>query len=296
MLARQLEEAWENSAVQMEAAGTERVLQAVRAKLPARQVRVSGSVKQLWIKRLSAAAAMLAVVCAAAWFWKYTTQRAESSTASWYTVANTRQHKMYCRLPDSSEVWLSPHTVIRYRATSAGREAEMEGEAFFTITKDAAHPFIVQAGGVHTLVLGTRFNIEAWPQESYTHIALTEGSIRTRFANAMGGADSLLVNPGSAVVYNRSSHQAIPQKITTGTEDDWTHNRIVLHDLSLEAALQRVAGFYGKKLSVSSRLKGSQLFSAVLPGNNLPAALDNISFVYRLSYTLTGDTITVTGK
>jgi len=70
-------------------------------------------------------------------------------------------------LPDGTEVWLNSGSKLNYKKdfNTHFREVELEGEAFFDVVKDAAHPFIVHTSGIDVKVLGTVFNVKSYPQD-----------------------------------------------------------------------------------------------------------------------------------
>jgi len=86
-------------------------------------------------------------------------------------------------LPDGTEVWLNADSKIMFPSqfTGAKRQISLEGEAYFQVAKDKAHPFIVQSKGQEVTVLGTHFNINAYPDEGNTKTTLIEGSVRVSY-------------------------------------------------------------------------------------------------------------------
>ena len=80
-------------------------------------------------------------------------------------------------LPDSSEVWLNAGSSILYPETFAKdkRLVMLDGEAYFSVKKDTASPFIVEASQLSVKVLGTRFNVKAYPNDEKITTTLTSG-------------------------------------------------------------------------------------------------------------------------
>ena len=62
------------------------------------------------------------------------------------------------------------------------RKVELQGEAYFKVAHDARHPFIVDAGGMQTRVLGTEFNVDA-SDAKRPHVTLVQGSVKVSKAN-----------------------------------------------------------------------------------------------------------------
>lgn len=83
-------------------------------------------------------------------------------------------------LPDGSNVWLNARTTIQY-ANSFNRNERvviLKGEAYFDVAKDEKHPFIVQTEKYDVEVLGTQFNVSAYPGEEEFETALMQGSVK----------------------------------------------------------------------------------------------------------------------
>lgn len=78
------------------------------------------------------------------------------------TLAETRT----VTLPDQTEIVLNRYSSLTYpeRFRGKDRKVQLQGEAYFEVSKDAAHPFKVEAGAIIVQVLGTHFNVEAYPK------------------------------------------------------------------------------------------------------------------------------------
>src|SRR5690606_37103896 len=79
-------------------------------------------------------------------------------------------------LPDGSMVWLNAASTITYPSRFVGNErvVEISGEAFLSVTADKSKPFRVKSNGQTVEVLGTAFNISAYPDEPETKTTLVE--------------------------------------------------------------------------------------------------------------------------
>jgi len=69
-------------------------------------------------------------------------------------------------LPDSSRVYLNSGSKLTFSSNfKNGRKVSLEGEAFFSVAKDKNHPFRVKTTDIDIEVLGTKFNLKAYPEE-----------------------------------------------------------------------------------------------------------------------------------
>lgn len=111
-------------------------------------------------------------------------QAAPAPTASttdhgWTRHRNTTQQVQQLLLPDDSHVTLQPGSSLRYTTALAGprREVYLEGEAFFQVHKNPQRPFLVFTNQVVTTVLGTSFDVKAYPGQAQALVAVREGKV-----------------------------------------------------------------------------------------------------------------------
>ncbi|MGN7722613.1 FecR domain-containing protein [Chitinophaga sp. 22620] len=85
-------------------------------------------------------------------------------------------------LPDGSRVWLNSASKLRYPTAFSGgqRLVELEGQGYFDVHKDAEHPFIVKTKTLDVEVLGTGFDVMAYPDEKSMNTTLVEGAVRVK--------------------------------------------------------------------------------------------------------------------
>jgi transmembrane sensor len=86
-------------------------------------------------------------------------------------------------LPDGTKVWINAASSLRYPTAFTGseRKVEVTGEAYFEVQKNLSQPFKVSIPGKEAVeVLGTSFNVNAYPDEPEIRTTLLEGSIKVR--------------------------------------------------------------------------------------------------------------------
>lgn len=120
------------------------------------------------------AAAMIAIlVMAFGWFFLISDKTPESLHVA--TTNNTTEQL----LPDGTKVFLNYNSKITYPEHFSGdlRTVSLQGEAFFDVKPDAAHPFVIQANGAEIRVLGTSFNVKAY-NEAPVRVDVATGKVR----------------------------------------------------------------------------------------------------------------------
>ncbi|MET0466003.1 MAG: FecR domain-containing protein [Chitinophagaceae bacterium] len=87
--------------------------------------------------------------------------------------------KTRIQLPDGSIVWLNAGSKLTYdkEYNQDDRQVTLTGEGFFDVIKDPAKPFLVHTSTVEVRVLGTVFNVKAYPEDKTTETSLIRGSL-----------------------------------------------------------------------------------------------------------------------
>jgi ferric-dicitrate binding protein FerR (iron transport regulator) len=178
---------------------------------------------RLWQKRQLRWAAGLGLVVLSlggllpfARHWQNGSDTTATSAHGWARHQNTTHQVQAFGLPDGSRVTLQPGSSLRYAVELAGarREVYLEGEAFFQVHKNPARPFLVFTNQVVTTVLGTSFDVKAYPGSAQALVAVREGkvSVQPREAAQLDATPThpakggVLLLPNQQVVYSVASH------------------------------------------------------------------------------------------
>jgi transmembrane sensor len=98
-------------------------------------------------------------------------------------------------LPDGSEVWLNQNSRITYsNSFGEDRNLYLKGEAFFDVKPDPEKPFTITTEGAQVKVLGTSFNVRAYPDEAHTEVFVATGKVSL---SATSTTQSIVLTPGS---------------------------------------------------------------------------------------------------
>lgn len=125
--------------------------------------------------------------------------------ARWFFQPRTDMYMAHAtptevRLADSSYTVLSPGSRMEVRM-GRKRRVELEGQAYFTVQRDAQRPFIVDAGDVTVTVLGTAFEVTAYDTSAYVSVRVRSGRVRVEV-----GDERVELGAGDRVRYHRERH------------------------------------------------------------------------------------------
>lgn len=242
-----------------------------------------------------AAACILVVV--AVFTYKGNAPRQEKDVevaATWKTLVNNDIKVKYAVLPDGSKIWLHPQSTLAYAMPQGGdqRSVRLEGEAFFDIKQDEQRPFRVYTGDIATKVLGTAFNVEAYAKEADIRVSLVQGKVAVGHASA-----EQVLQAGEMMDYDKTQHAGSKSLLRLRDMDEWTQGNLILNDLPVAYALERLAGRYHLKLQYDKGVNLSdRRVTTIFKKETLHQELDILLFISRCGYTIEGDTLRIIQK
>jgi hypothetical protein len=169
----------------------------------------------------------------------------EASEHSLNTLATAKGETYQIVLSDGTKVWLNAGTTLQYSANL--RERGMRkvkltaGEAYFEVSKDKSHPFIVETPTQAVEVLGTHFNINSYADEGRTVTTLAEGSVKVSDLNH-ANQHTVILKPGEQSLYSGGSINV--QEADLQTALAWKNNKIYFRDAPLQEVLRQVSRWY----------------------------------------------------
>ena len=193
------------------------------------------------LRRFAAAAAVAAILVASFMTYRIVTAPFVHSFHNADTVA------MHVAMPDGTDVWLGPGTSLSYDDTFRvdGRNVELDGEAYFDVTHDAQHPFIVTTSAFRVRVLGTVFNVRSFSGESVAEATLAEGSVALQHP---GGRNLICLHPGQQAVYDADAEQLEVNEVPVGDLLLIRYGVITLDNATLPEIIGRIEQAYGVEL------------------------------------------------
>jgi len=182
-------------------------------------------------------AAILAVILASNFLvYQFKKESVKPELVSWQEIVVPRGNRMKLVLPDSTSIWLNNETKIRYASNfSINREVELSGEAYFDVHHDTSHPFIVKVGKQKIKVLGTRFSVNAYPEDQMIETSLISGSVVFQNDREINGNSEFRLDPGYSLFYDKQNNSIVTQKIQSSYYQYWENGVYAFKDESFES-------------------------------------------------------------
>lgn len=163
----------------------------------------------------------------------------------WIELAAGAGERSQVTLSDGTTILLNARSRLKYPEHFGEdfREVKLSGEAFFNVTHQAEKPFVVSSEGVQTRVLGTRFNVKAYPTESAI-VSLLSGAVAV---NAASSAQR--IKPGEQAVFDRDDATLLVQSFDSVRVLAWQDYSLWFDRSSFEDARQQIKQQYGLSIT-----------------------------------------------
>lgn len=249
--------------------------------------------KSSFMRFLPYAATILLCISISFSFYLYTQKNLSASNE--YIVSAEKGQRASVTLPDGTKVWLNSHTELRYKSDYGVKERNvfLNGEAYFEVSKDKEHRFVVNAGEMAVEALGTAFNVKAYNEDPDFVATLFEGSIKA----GTGDDNNVILTPDQHVSLNRKS-----KSLTVGISENvlyarmWRNNELAFEKEKLDDIAVLLNRMYNVQLKFKSDKIRQYRFSGVIKNNSLDNVIEIISLTAPIIYESHGDTIILDEK
>lgn len=184
-------------------------------------------------------------------------------------------------LPDGTYVCLNSGSTLIYPSNFTGntRSVHLMGEAYFEVTKDAQHRFVVHTPSQSAVeVYGTHFNIEVYPDHPNITTTLTEGKVGFLYKKGTTTQRAML-DAGQKLIYD-TTNQRLSRHLTSGlSELSWTEDKIMFENTPLLEALHML----GKRFNVDFIVRNTRLNKNRFTGNFTTQRLEKILKYFEIS-------------
>lgn len=238
------------------------------------------------IRRYQVAAAMVLVLTAALLYVFFSSRQ----------VYNAQQLPRFVVLKDGSKVWLNAATKLVYTdyPFMSERRLTLTGEAYFDVARDPDKPFIIRSGSMVTQVLGTAFNIKAYPDEPFS-ITVTKGKIKLedRKTNTV-----TFLTPNKQVKYADQQ----PAVLTVAKADlayAWTKGQLEFYDQSFAEIARTINRKYNVDIIFANKsLEQCMITATFEKESSVSRVIDLLCKINNATYTFSADSsiITLEGK
>lgn len=224
------------------------------------------------------------------------TQNMQQEKEEYNTLIIPRGGEYNLVLADGTSVKLNSDSKLSFPDKFIGKErrVRLEGEALFHVVKDTGFPFIVETGSGEVEVLGTVFDVNAYPDEEFVKTTLVEGKVAFQ---GVGMPDARVITPGEQITYDKETREVEVAKVDTRTYTAWAEGKWVIEGERLENIMKQLARWYDIKVFYQNPRVKDLVFTGDLEKyNNCEVILDIVSMTTNVAFEIKDKTIIVKMK
>lgn len=241
-------------------------------------------------------------------------------TVEYVEIVTKKKERKHVVLPDSSDLWLNEESKLVYSKPFGAklREVSLVGEAYFDVAKNKEKPFVVHIGEAKVRVLGTSFNLRAYPDEEQMETALVEGSVEVELKDRYDKTVQVLLEPGQKLTIpnvinkpDRPEKQDHAKKIrpfeqdvqlrTLGKSPEdslaldglWRENKLAFDADPLYKVVNKLEKWYDVKIVIRNDKLAKKSFSGIFERKSIYQVLDALKATGQLDYAVEAGTLVV---
>ena len=276
----------------------EELIQRVRQNIDRKIKPLQIYTPQRWVWYASGIAAMLLIVIGLSFYFtpkinnNLARIKSDVPLSDWAKYENLSAKILRISLPDGSMVWLQPKTQLSYNQSDrVYRQVNLRGEAFFDVKRDEARPFLIYSGKMTTKVLGTSFNVKAYPETEKFEVSVVTGKV-----SVMNESErEVFVTPKQQVVLETHSDVLTINELPKNKIFYWELASLTFDDTSMQNVVENIEHNFNVTIHLNPKLKTCRL-SGNFDQEHLSTILEIVCKSIDAEYVINGQEIYLRGE
>ncbi|MBA4276049.1 FecR family protein [Flavobacterium sp.] len=201
------------------------------------------------------------------------------------------------QLSDGTIVHLNSGTTLKYPVkfiAGENRQVFLDGEAFFDVTKDKTHPFVVNADNLNVRVLGTHFNVSNYPEDNSTDVVLVEGSVGLYTAKEQFNAEkNTILKPGFKGSFSKINNQIKTKAVVTDVYTAWIKGGLTFRDMTFKDISKKLERHYNITIVNQNGKLSNEKFNASFGDEPIAKVLSYFNEIHGINYTLRNNEVLI---
>ena len=212
----------------------------------------------LW-RKVSAVAAVMIPFLFLSYYTLFYTAPVEKATPIFTEIISPNGSKTQLKLADGTVVWLNSGSKLLYSDAfgKENRNLELTGEAYLNVAHNKQVPLILKVGGLDIKVLGTKFNVNAYPETDNVRVSLLEGSVSMTTDNSI---DSAILKPMETGVYQTNSQEITVKQGLDNNVLSWMKNQLIFTGETFEEIAKVLEDHFNVKISIQNEYLQKRCF------------------------------------
>ncbi|RBQ07665.1 FecR family protein [Pedobacter miscanthi] len=238
-------------------------------------------------KYFTIAAAMVVIMLLPLLYFK-TFKPKKTEVVAYNEIYNPRGQKRLITMPDGSNIYLNGDSKIRYALNfnTGKRIVYLEGEAFFDVQHRSKQPFIVYTGKVSTTVLGTSFNINAYPSLKNITVTVQTGKVGVIFKNKVKNDPVQFLLPNEQLTIDKNNGKLIKTHVNATDFNSWREYKLFFYDKPLNEIAEIISREYDLDILIKTEALKEIKLTAKFDKCSVQQIMDVIAKLSGSKYTI----------
>lgn len=169
-----------------------------------------------------------------------------------YVVEVPDGAKSKITFPDGSVVWLNAGSKVKYDSNfaKASRNVELTGEGYFEVSKNKELPFVVNTEKLSVKVLGTKFNLKSYEEDSEVKVTLKEGAVKV--GDFLTDAAPVELKPNQRFTFRKADLSMLVDSVDASHIDNWRNGAMTFDKVPLEEIAKELRRLYNIPIRIES--------------------------------------------
>jgi len=200
------------------------------------------------------------------------------------TVSTINGQNSKIILPDSSVVWINSGTTLSYNSNFAAKQRDIRliGQAFFQITRNEKMPLTVTCNDLKVKVLGTRFDVSAYPNDNQISVILESGKVELLKDNSKSFGYTM--SPGEMAEFNTNRKEISISKVNTNKFTSWKDGILNFKNDHMGDVFNKLDRWYNIKVEVKDPEVYKLIFNATIVNESVEEIFELIRFTCEVNY------------
>lgn len=187
-------------------------------------------------------------------------------------------------LPDQSVAWLNSGSTLSYPAvfSDEAREVKLSGEGYFEVESDPKHPFyVITKEGLKIMAYGTKFNVNAYADETFVETVLEQGKI-----DVINQNERVQLEPNKLAVYDINTGQFTVSQTNLDEKIGWKDGKLIFRNTPLDEVLKRLSKRYNIDIVLHQKSKKEYKYRATFTTETIEQILNYLKLTAPIEWSV----------
>jgi ferric-dicitrate binding protein FerR (iron transport regulator) len=237
--------------------------------------------------RRVAAILLIPVLAFSVWYYSLTGEGSKEDSMSlnsqgWVEINAPEGARVEFLLPDSTSGWLNGGSKLKYSSVfTRHRNVQLSGEAYFEVNHLKKSDFVVSVFDMDVKVLGTKFDVSAYTDDSFTDVILKEGKVEI---NGKTGVFHQILSPDEKITFNRELKKITMCKVEADDFIAWKDGYLIIDDEPFGRVARKIERWYNAEIVIKDEKLKNYRFKATFKDEPLEEVLRLIAITTPIRY------------